>query len=162
MYDRCLAGRLNAMSVWAALATLTRIDAVLAAAPIFLHMFFTDRRAAVKSGLLLTGLLAPWYLWATWYFGYPIPQSMVAKQVTYANPGTAPTWIFLLTFLGTGTVGPYRDLILILPGLVLILFFLGFGGRSLLRSGRTSLGLASYPVLYYSVMDKRSVGRIRH
>jgi len=157
MVDRYLAGRYLAMGVWMALALFTRIDAVLAAAPILLHLFFIQRKAALKTALLLAALLLPWFLWATWYFGSPIPQSLVAKHTTYLSSTTAPTWILLLTFLGTGTVGPYPDLFLVAPGLVLFLFLFIFGTRHLLRIGRTNLGLVSYPVLYYGVMGALGV-----
>ncbi|RXK55281.1 hypothetical protein ESB00_05120 [Oleiharenicola lentus] len=42
-----------------------------------------DRRAQLlvflKAGLLTTALYAPWLLWAWWYYGSPVPHTIVAK-----------------------------------------------------------------------------------
>lgn len=50
-------------------------------------LFFPDKKekftALVKMCLVCTVLYLPWFLWAFWYFGSPIPQPVHAKQAAY-------------------------------------------------------------------------------
>lgn len=62
-----------------ALAGLMRPDAYLVALPLGVLCFREARRAVWRPVLALAALSAPWYVFATWYFGSPIPQSAVTK-----------------------------------------------------------------------------------
>lgn len=154
MYERqLLARRPVQAAVFAALAILTRIDAVLAVAPVFLCALLTDRRSSLKAACLAALLLMPWFVWATYYFGSPIPFSLTAKLAAYQEADPGPTLIFMLFFLGTGTVGPYQQIWIIFPGLVTWLALGILEMRRLLRTERRVLVMVAYPMLYYLVMS---------
>jgi hypothetical protein len=107
--------------LFAALAILTRPDAVIALAPIFAYLVLRDRPFAVKASALVVALIAPWVVWATSYFGSPIPNSLVAKTVAYRFfPGFAA--YFILPFLGTWTIAQFT-----ITPLLLSASFLGLG-----------------------------------
>lgn len=153
MYD-CyfLRQKMYLAAVFGSLAILTRPDAVLAVGLVFLHALWKDRNAAFKAALLGAAILAPWYIWATWYFGSPIPFSIIAKSSAYQGYTVAATLTLLLTFLGTGTIGPYQELIIIFPGLILAIFLVIFGIRWAIKENRESFIVIAYPFLYYFVM----------
>jgi hypothetical protein len=75
---------------------------------------WTDRRELIRDcfagGVLTTAIYGPWILWAWWYYGSPIPHTIVAKGV-WMPPITAQTvweWIThfpLDIFKGSSTLG---------------------------------------------------------
>jgi hypothetical protein len=81
----------------AALALLTRPDALIFVGPIGLHYLFRYFRSLsnrsyslrimnyelIKSATLFFAPLLPWVLFATFYFGSPIPHSIAAKTAAY-------------------------------------------------------------------------------
>jgi len=71
----------------AGLAVLIRPDGLTLAAAIFsgltLPVLFSPRRWPWKEALLFIAVVAPWLIFATLYFGQPIPQSVLAKAVVY-------------------------------------------------------------------------------
>ena len=153
MYERYLVGRsFTAAAVFAALSILVRPDAVLAVAPLFLHALVQYRKKAIGPLLIAVAILLPWFFWAAWYFGTPIPQSVLAKMVAYAGYSAGTSLMLLLTFLGTGTVGPYMQLALIVPGLVAAFFLAVVGLRWAVFENRSGLVVVSYPLIYYAVM----------
>lgn len=152
LYDRYFLGeRSLSTSIWAALALLIRPDAVIALVPLFIDWLLYDQRGFQK-GVLITGLLvSPWILWATMNFGSPIPQSIIAKSISYKNP-VGQAAFYLITFLGTGTPGPYQSPYLLLPGLIFGLPVL-IGGIWILSKNRPrGLIMVLYPVLYTVLM----------
>jgi hypothetical protein len=153
-YERQLiAHRPFQAAVFAALAILTRIDAVLAIAPVFVYVFLADRRTSMKAAGLAALLILPWFVWATVYFGSPIPFSLTAKLAAYQDADPRTTVTFMLFFLGTGTVGPYQSIWIIFPGLTTSLILGYLGVRHLLRSDRRALVMVVYPLLYFLVMS---------
>lgn len=65
----------------AALATLTRPDGILVAIVLAAHFLIRIRRPVPwKALLIFGGILAPWFLFAWLYFGYPLPITLAAKQ----------------------------------------------------------------------------------
>jgi hypothetical protein len=46
-------------------------------------------RSLLKSGVLCTALYGPWFAWAWWYYGSPVPQTIVAKSqyLTFGDSG---------------------------------------------------------------------------
>lgn len=72
------------------LAILTRPEAVALAAVLAVYTLFAERGVAIRrvARLLLSAALVclPWALWATWYFGNPLPQSVIAKTGDLYNP----------------------------------------------------------------------------
>jgi len=153
MYE-CYLVRCRSLStaVWGALAFLVRPDAVLALFPLFVHWFARDWRRALQAVGLSALLIAPWLVWATWYFGSPIPFSITAKSMAYANP-PGHALFFLLTFLATGTVGPYYWLLQLAPGVLAGAVLIGLGIRALVRSRLAALTMVAYPLVYGAVMS---------
>ena len=153
MLDAYLAGgRLYLTALFAALAVLIRLDAALAVIPVLAHALWKYRLRAIPPILLGLLLLVPWFTWAAWYFGSPIPHSILAKMAAYHDSSPAAALIFLFTFLGTGTVGPYHNLWLVLPGLIGAVFLLILGLIWSIREGHELLLVSAYPLLYALVM----------
>ena len=57
----------------------------------------------LKAGLLTTALYGPWLLWAWWYYGSPIPHTIVAKGAQSGTPGE-----ILLRFLNGSWQLPWQ------------------------------------------------------
>lgn len=151
-YERVLvARRYRAGAAIAALALLTRVEAVLALAPL-LAWLAISRREALSTAAIVGIVSAPWVIWATAYFGSPIPQSIVAKSVAYRNP-LGFGLFFILTFLGTGTVGPYTNFVPVLSLALFALVLIVVGTVALARHRPASLSLVLFPILYLAIMS---------
>lgn len=73
--------RYMSMATMFALATLTRADGVVAAGVVALHWLATRRRPLPWSAVgLYLALLLPWFCFAWFYFGTPLPVTLSAKQ----------------------------------------------------------------------------------
>jgi hypothetical protein len=136
----------------AACAVFIRPDALLAVFPLIFAWFIQDRKGTVKALAIFTMLLLPWVIWATWYFGSPLPHSIIAKSITYKNPLGYAAY-YLLTFLGSGTIGPYLSPLPVLSGLVLAIPVLAVGLRAIANQKPYFLAAALYPPLYCFVMS---------
>ncbi len=146
-----LAGRTCPMAIFAALAFLARPDTLIAAAPLFLDLWLARRRFPWREAGLALGLLSPWLIFATLYFGNPFPLSVAAKSAAYRLPPTADL-IRLLQHYAT----PFHES-LVLPPLGVVLafgFYVGFsamGGLVAFRNNRRSWPVSAYPLLYAAV-----------
>ena len=69
------------------LVLLIRPDGILVAVLLFLHWALTQRTDFLKGILAFLAVLFPWLMFATLYFGNPIPNSVLAKMVAYAPLG---------------------------------------------------------------------------
>jgi len=67
------------------LLVLARIDGVAWALGVFLIILWEDRAGFARALRIASLVAAPWTLFAWWYFGSPIPHSVIAKQVI-GNP----------------------------------------------------------------------------
>ncbi len=152
-------------ALFAALALLTRPDALimlgLIAADALRRALRTDRgpqttdgglRSAVRRPTAIFALLTlPWLLFASLYFGSPLPHSLLAKSLAYRLPPAAG-FIRLLQhyatpFLGHLTFGvPWIGV-----GLVIYPFLSLVGGREALRREPRLLPWMLYPWLYFAV-----------
>jgi len=152
MYDRYYLGdRKYSSAVFAAIAVLIRPDAILAVFPLFVDWYIQDRHEALIGIVWSVILTLPWLIWATWYFGSPIPHSITAKIITYKEPvGQAAFYLF--TFLGTGTIGPYHSPIPILAGLAFTAPALAAGLMAMKRHRPHFIAMTVYPLLYAGVM----------
>jgi hypothetical protein len=65
--------------VFAALLVLTRIDGIIWAAGVYTVILTQDRRAFLKSALIGALIVLPWVIFAYFYFGSPIPNTVAAK-----------------------------------------------------------------------------------
>ncbi len=62
---------------------LLRWDSVLLLAVLTVAIFWRERRLPVRELALFALLILPWLLFATWYFGNPIPVTGLAKMTVY-------------------------------------------------------------------------------
>ncbi|MCI0521468.1 MAG: hypothetical protein L0Z70_14575 [Chloroflexi bacterium] len=146
----------------AALAFLTRPDALLFIAPLGLARLLTvyaQRRQLARSALSrLAGeaaaFLLPasaWLAFATVYFGSPLPHSIAAKSLAYRLPPEA-AFVRLLQHYAT----PFLEHLTfgaaaIAAGLALYLFLSLLGVRRLLRQESAVWPWLVYPWLYFIV-----------
>jgi len=151
-YDRYICGnRSLSTSIWSAAAFLIRPDALLALVPVYADWFFHDKKGSIRSALIALGLISPWIIWSALYFGTPIPHSIIAKDLIYNNPPGHAAY-FLLTFIGTGTPGPYLSPYIILPIIVFGFPLLTISPWILLKKQPRALVISLYPILYTIVM----------
>jgi hypothetical protein len=131
-----------------ALATLTRPDALLVAVPLFVHMLWHRRRIPWREGIAYLLALAPWVLFATFYFGSPLANSVVAKTAAYRlGPFSAlvrliqhyATPFFEHRILGTRWVA---------VGSILYLFLSWIGGLAMIRRESRLVPWVVYPWFY--------------
>jgi arabinofuranosyltransferase len=161
-----VAGRSRLSAALMALAVLTRPDALIATGLLFADMGLRPLLARDGSPLaarlrrlpwaeiaIFCLLLLPWILFATAYFGSPLPQSVQAKVHAY-NLGPFSALIRLLQHLSTpffehevfGRFWPAVGLVL-----YLVLYLIG-GLRQVRRVGR-ALPQALYPLVYVVVFS---------
>ncbi len=152
-----LEGRLALTALSAALALLTRPDALLLLAPIGLDALWQWHRGRLRldarawRGLALSALLlAAWGMYATWHFGSPIPHSVTAKTLAYHLGPTEglvrllqhyATPFLLYTRLGMWWVG---------LGMVLYPFLYLVGARRTLSAHPRLWPWLAYPWLYFT------------
>lgn len=83
-----------------------------------------DIKTGIKYALLIGLVMLPWFIFATWYFGSPIPHSVSAKALTYRS--SVPfhwLYIFMQTFTQRGgVVGPILIMVLLGTGSVVVVF----------------------------------------
>jgi arabinofuranosyltransferase len=161
-----VAGRTRLSAAVMALAVLTRPDALIAAGLLFADMGLRPllardsgplvarlRRLPWTEVAIFAALLAPWALFATLYFGSPLPQSVQAKVRAY-HLDQFSALIRLLQHLSTpffehevfGRFWPALGL-----PLYLVLYLVG-GLRQVRRAGR-ALPLVLYPLAYVVVFS---------
>ncbi len=94
--DLYLAGRARWAALTSALLLLTRPDGVLFVGPLILDLLWRGwrgRRTGAwpwAEAAIFLGALAPWAIFAAFYFGSPIPHSIAAKTLAYRlQPGGA-------------------------------------------------------------------------
>ncbi len=73
----------------AGVACACRPDGVLIAGVVSVAALWAlPRRSAIRICVLSAAVMVPWVLFATWYFGSPIPNSILAKASLATNPLT--------------------------------------------------------------------------
>ena len=95
--------------VWLGLAPLVRPEFVLWVAPALVFLAVIDRRRAVVSTGIAAAVAAPWVVFATLYYGSPIPNTIVAKSTIYPIPpfvsgGSLTPWFDWLTAQVSGHI----------------------------------------------------------
>lgn len=80
------------IAAWAAAAVLVllRIDGMALVAFLLLGTLLYERRLPWRGLLLFGALLLPWLVFATLYFGSPVPLSVAAKLQVYSHYATTP------------------------------------------------------------------------
>ncbi|MGH2522452.1 MAG: hypothetical protein ACRDH2_08105, partial [Anaerolineales bacterium] len=148
---------LNRRTRWAALTSalllLTRPDGVLFVGPLILDLVVRRARERkfpwAEAGIFLLAL-APWAIFATAYFGTPIPHSIAAKTLAYRLPPEAAL-VRLIQHYGT----PFFEHLVFgtgfwpLAGFVLYLALGAIGGLAIVRREPRAWPVALYPWLYF-------------
>jgi arabinofuranosyltransferase len=98
-----LARRPGWASVVAGLAILTRPDLLALAFVILLSEGVQLRRCPWRSILILAAVLAPWLVFASWWYGTPVPQSLYAKSHAVYR-ASWPDNIFQILYFVSGLV----------------------------------------------------------
>ena len=152
-------GRSRSMAASSALAVLARPDTAILLGPLWADLVLArflsrppDRpRIPWQEGLIALGLLLPWLLFGTLYFGSPLTASVGAKSVTYRLPPTDGLVRLIqhysTPFFEDATLGsPWR-----LIGFGAYLLLCGVGGLRVVRTNRHAWPLLAYPYLYLIV-----------
>jgi hypothetical protein len=141
-------------AVAGALLMLTRPDGVLMVGPLALDLALRRLRARQvpwsEAGLFL-GLLAPWIVFATLYFGSPLPHSILAKSLAYRLPADAALVRLLqhysTPFFEHQFLGPFWHL----AGFFVYLALSALGGITAMRREARAWPLVAFPGLYFVV-----------
>ncbi len=141
-------------AVAAALLLLTRPDGALLVVPMTLDLIIRGLRARrlpwAEAGLFLA-VLAPWGLFATFYFGSPIPHSLAAKSLAYhLQPEEAAVRIiqhYGNPFFEDAALGNLWHLL----GLVVYLVLSLIGAVAMVRRQPRAWLISAYPWLYGAV-----------
>jgi len=154
--DLYLAGRTRAAALTSALLLLTRPDGVLFVGPVILDLVWRrarerPRRAPWAEAAIFLLTLAPWAIFATLYFGSPLPHTIAAKALAYRLPPWAAL-VRLMQHYGTpffehlvfGNVWP-------LIGFILYLILTLVGALAAVRREARTWPVALYPWLYFVV-----------
>jgi len=106
---------------------LVRPDGLLALLVIALFWLIDGQelRAGVKYAFLTSLVMLPWFIFATWYFGSPIPHSITAKALTYRS-SVHMEWLYTLWYIFAQRGGTVTG------GSLLIVALLGTGGTAVL------------------------------
>jgi hypothetical protein len=73
--------RYNWAALFAALAVLARPDGLLVPVLLGMHYLITERRLIPwQAVIIFAGLVLPWLVFSTFYFGSPIPATLATKQ----------------------------------------------------------------------------------
>jgi arabinofuranosyltransferase len=158
-------GRTRLAAIAGGLLVLTRPDGLLLAAPLGLDLLvrrlrarhdpasiqpMLDRGSPAAEALLFLATVLPWAVFATAYFGSPIPHSVLAKSVAY-RVGALDGLINLLQHYGT----PFFEERFLsrfwpLAGFILYLALSLVGGLSLVRRDSRAWPIALFPWLYFT------------
>lgn len=143
-------GRRTASAVALAALVLCRVDAMLWVVLIAALAWWEQRRFPLRELLVFCAVLAPWILFATVYFGSPIPQTVTAKAVAYE-----PGWKQGMA----GLIGQFWAIFTPLHEKVdrfglrwLLDIFWAVGAVQTVRRYRSALPLTAFGVLYFAYL----------
>ena len=137
--------RWRSAALLAGLAALFRPDALLFGLPLAAFCVYERRAKALGPAMIFLAVLAPWMLFATYYYGSPLPMSAITK---FQRVGFGVYFKHIIEHLGA-FVFPGS------PKLTLVLWVLGLAGAARLfkRSHGYAL-LAVYPFVHYAAYLK--------
>ena len=100
-----------ALGVSLGLALLARPDFALWVGPVLLVELVRRPRRAVVAGAATAAVVAPWLIFTTVYYGTPVPQTILAKSITYAQTPIADAgWLLVhLWPIVTRTYAPFYE-----------------------------------------------------
>lgn len=109
----------------AAALTWTRADGVVLAGTLGLLMLWEARHSramllrTVRNGMIYAAAIAPWFLFAWWYFGTPLPNTFSAKVETLSGTGFLDDMLsFTESFYGNNPL-MWLVFALALPGFII-------------------------------------------
>jgi hypothetical protein len=145
-------GRTRWAAASGALVLLTRPDGALLVAPMIAGLVAQrarERRFPWAEAGVFLALLAPWAVFASLYFGSPIPNSIAAKTLAYRLPAEAAL-VRLMQHYGTPffeheVLGRYWPL----AGLILYLTLSLLGGVAILRRRPSAWPVVIFPAVYF-------------
>lgn len=143
------------IGVCAALGLLTRVDAALWIAPLFVwqlgESWLTRRRLPLRTWIAAALVLLPWVIFSAAYFGTPIPNSVTAKRFAYLIEPNAALEHFLRTYANAFFQFDLLGSLGVMLGGVLILAFTLFAFSHALRHERRILPFLLYVWAYFAV-----------
>jgi hypothetical protein len=137
--------RWRSAALLAGLAVLFRPDALVFGLPLAVVCIYEKRAQSLGPALIFLAVLAPWMLFATYYYGSPLPMSAVTKFQRVGIPVYAE---HIFDHLGA-FVWPDK------PAVTWLLWVLGVAGAlRLFKRGRWYVLLAVYPFAHYAAYLK--------
>jgi hypothetical protein len=95
-------GRSRAAGVALGLLVMGRIDGILWVALVLGHAWWRDRRVPARALIAFAVTLLPWLLFATAYYGSPLPHTLTAKLTAYSRrpllERATAAWEMMLSF----------------------------------------------------------------
>jgi len=135
----------------AGLATLVRPEGGFLVAVILAHLFVSRRRPPSKESVVIGSVLLPWFVFSTWYFGSPVPNSVIAKARAYVMLSRFEFFPIAVRFWGGSPFwGPLtvpRFVYALLNGVFLISLYI-FLLRLDWRTGSRACVFWLYPVVF--------------
>jgi hypothetical protein len=131
-----------ALGIGSAVVVLLRIDGLLLVLVALAAWWIRERRFPARPTAVFLLLLFPWLLFATWYYGSPVPTSAIAKLTVYA-------WFAKSTFPNLQPFA-YQMTHSLLHKVLVVGGLLGLWGAA--RQYKTLLPAAVWLVLYYAAM----------
>ena len=160
MVSAFLARKTRTLYVLGAILLLLRIDGLLLFGLLTAGEAWRERRFAWREMALSLALIAPWLLFATLYFGSPIPTSLIAKLTVYSSAGMAPSRSVIYDAFRVQFLGGWLQKGLTLCALLGIVGLL-FTAKSAEGEARRDRVAWLFPVawlaLYYGMMLRSTV-----
>jgi hypothetical protein len=95
-------GRSRAAGVTLGLLMVGRVDGALWVALVLGYLWWRERRVPISTLIALGATLLPWLVFATAYYGSPVPHTVVAKLIAYQRQPllarAAAAWQMMLSF----------------------------------------------------------------
>lgn len=135
--------------VIAGLLVLTRPDAALLPLIIFIMRVIDDRRAGLTFAAAALAVTLPWVIFASVYFGSPVPLSLAAKRLIHPYP----------FFLGLGKLGAWFVSVRSEPALMVVMSAAYLAGAAyVVAKMRQALALAVWPAVFIVGLAATGVG----
>lgn len=135
----------------AGLATLTRPEGGLLILLVLVLLLISRKRPPYKESVVVLSLLLPWLLFSTWYFGSPVPNSVIAKARAYVMISRLEFVPIMVRFWGgapfCGSQTIPRFVYSLINGIFLISLYVLVLWRACKKRSRDSL-FWGYPVLF--------------